>query len=105
MQNTVDFYWLAAAIGLVMGGVQALSRSMYARMIPSHQSAEFFGFFNMLGKFAAVLGPLMMGMASILSGSARISILVIVILFAAGAALLYRVVEVDGDHSPQRSSG
>ncbi len=104
MENTVDFYWLATAIGLVMGGIQALSRSMYARMIPSHQSAEFFGFFNMLGKFAAVLGPLMMGMASMLSGSARISILVIVILFAAGAALLYRVVEVDGDHSPQVSA-
>ncbi|MDX8405685.1 MAG: MFS transporter [Mariprofundus sp.] len=91
MQNTVDFYWLAGAIGLVMGGVQALSRSMYARMIPAHQSAEFFGFFNMLGKFAAVLGPLMIGVTSMLTGSARMSILVIVILFAAGAALLYRV--------------
>jgi len=93
MQNTVDFYWLAAAIGLVMGGVQALSRSMYARMIPAHQSAEFFGFFNMLGKFAAVIGPLMMGVTSIFTGSARMSILVIVLLFAAGAALLYRVQE------------
>jgi len=95
MQNAVDFYWLAAAIGLVMGGIQALSRSMYARMIPANQSAEFFGFFNMLGKFAAVLGPLMMGVASMLTGNARVSILVIVILFAAGAILLYRVQVTD----------
>jgi len=93
MRNESDFYWLAAAIGLVMGGVQALSRSMFAHMIPRHQSAEFFGFFNMLGKFAAVLGPAMMGVASIVSGSARFSILVIVLLFAAGAAILFRVDE------------
>jgi len=91
MQQASDFYWLAAAIGLVMGGVQALSRSMYARMIPKHQAAEFFGFFNMLGKFAAVMGPAMMGIASLISGSARFSILVIVVLFAAGALILYYV--------------
>jgi UMF1 family MFS transporter len=93
MENANDFYWLAAAIGLVMGGIQALSRSMYARMIPKQQSAEFFGFFNMLGKFAAVFGPLLMGVASYVTGSARFSILVIVVLFAAGAAVLYRVDE------------
>ncbi|MDQ6993622.1 MAG: MFS transporter [Mariprofundus sp.] len=93
MQSAADFYWLAAAIGLVMGGVQALSRSMYARMIPPHQAAAFFGFYNMLGKFAAVLGPLMMGVASMLTGSARFSILVIVLLLAAGGTLLYRVDE------------
>ncbi len=91
MESTRDFYLLAGTIGLVMGGIQALSRSMYARLIPTNQAAEFFGFYNMLGKFAAVLGPLMMGAASMLSGSARISILVIVLLFAAGGMLLYRV--------------
>jgi len=93
MQQAADFYWLAAAIGLVMGGVQALSRSMYARMIPKQQAAEFFGFFNMLGKFAAVMGPAMMGIASLVSGSARISILVIVLLFSAGGAMLFYVDE------------
>ncbi len=93
MQHAADFYWLAAAIGLVMGGVQALSRSMYARMIPKGQAAEFFGFFNMLGKFAAVMGPALMGVASMLSGSARTSILVIVVLFVAGGFMLYRVDE------------
>ncbi|RMG90933.1 MAG: MFS transporter [Zetaproteobacteria bacterium] len=88
MQHEQDFYVLAAAIGLVMGGIQSLSRSMYARMIPSEQSAEFFGFFNMLGKFSAVLGPALMGASSMLSGSARISIIVIVLLFALGAVFL-----------------
>ncbi|ATX81630.1 MFS transporter, UMF1 family [Mariprofundus ferrinatatus] len=93
MQNANDFYWLAAAIGLVMGGIQALSRSMYARIIPRKQATEFFGFFNMLGKFATVFGPLLMGVASVVSGSARFSILVIVALFAAGAIVLYYVDE------------
>jgi len=93
MQHAGDFYTLAAAIGLVMGGVQALSRSMYARMIPHDQAAEYFGFFNMLGKFAAVLGPALMGVVSVTAGSARASILAIVVLFAAGALLLYRVKE------------
>jgi len=104
MQQASDFYWLAAAIGLVMGGVQALSRSMYARMIPKHQAAEFFGFFNMLGKFAAVLGPAMMGMASLISGNARFSILVIVVLFAAGALLLYFVDTGSGRTSASRDA-
>lgn len=93
MQEAGDFYWLAAAIGMVIGGIQALSRSMFARMIPQQQSAEFFGFFNMLGKFAAVLGPALMGVTSIYFGSARLSILIIVLLFAAGAFVLYRVDE------------
>ncbi len=88
MEHERDFYVLALAIGLVMGGIQSLSRSMYARMIPSQQSAEFFGFFNMLGKFSAVLGPALMGVSSMLSGSARVSIIVIVLLFVIGAALL-----------------
>lgn len=91
MDSEADFYLLASAVGLVMGGIQALSRSLYARLIPADQSAEFFGFYNMLGKFAAVLGPMMMGVASVLSGSARFSILVIILLFAAGAMLLYRL--------------
>ncbi len=96
MQHASDFYVLAAAIGLVMGAIQALSRSMYARMIPYDQAAEYFGFFNMLGKFAAVLGPVLMGVVSAVSGSTRASILAIVVLFAAGAFLLYRVQEESG---------
>lgn len=93
IQDVSEFYRLAIIIGLVQGGVQALSRSFYARIIPQNQSAEFFGFYNMLGKFAAVLGPIMMGVISLLTQSPRLSILSISFLFIAGGILLYYVDE------------
>jgi len=93
MSSVVHFYMLAVVIGLVQGGVQALSRSMFSRMIPQEKSAEFFGFYNMLGKFAAVIGPLMVAWVSALSGSPRLAILSIIVLFIAGATLLLRVPE------------
>ncbi len=104
MQNERDFYWLAAAIGLVMGGVQSLSRSLYAQMIPAGQAAEFFGFFNMLGKFATVLGPALMGAASMLSGDPRFSILAIVALFSAGGLLLLLVRTPNGIQNREKPS-
>lgn len=91
MQSASEFYGLAIVIGLVQGGIQSLSRSLYARLIPASRAAEFFGFYNMLGKFAAVLGPLMVGAVSLLTGSARASILSVSILFIAGGLLLWRV--------------
>ena len=93
IQVVSEFYTLAIIIGLVQGGVQALSRSFYARIIPENRAAEFFGFYNMLGKFAAVLGPVMMGVVSLLTQSPRISILSISLLFIAGGILLYYVDE------------
>lgn len=91
MSAVWEFYLLAVVIGLVQGGVQSLSRSLYARLIPPGRSAEFFGFYNMLGKFAAVLGPALMGWVGVLSGSPRIGILSVLALFVVGAALLLRV--------------
>jgi MFS transporter, UMF1 family len=91
MEAVWEFYLLAVAIGLVQGGVQALSRALYARLIPPHQSAEFFGFYNMLGKFAVVLGPLIIGAVGLLTQDSRLAILAIAVLFAAGAILLHRV--------------
>jgi MFS transporter, UMF1 family len=88
MDNINEFYTLAVVIGLVQGGVQSLSRSLYSRIIPQDKAAEFFGFYNMLGKFAAILGPLLMGGISILTGSPRLSILSVIILFIAGGILL-----------------
>jgi UMF1 family MFS transporter len=85
------FYMLAVVVGLVQGGVQSLSRSLYARLIPQSKSAEFFGFFNMVGKFAAVLGPLLMGVVPILTGNARDGILAVSVLFVVGGFLLSRV--------------
>lgn len=91
MTRVWEFYVLAASIGLVQGGVQSLSRSLYARLIPAGRSAEFFGFYNMLGKFAAILGPVLMGWVGILTGSPRLSILSVLVLFVLGAILLLRV--------------
>lgn len=111
----LHFYVLAVIIGLFQGGIQALSRSYYARLIPDGQSAEFYGFYNMLGKFAAILGPALMGgvgllalrllsepgqSASELAGverlASRISILSILVLLAVGAFLLRQVDERRG---------
>ncbi len=91
MTSVVHFYLLALLVGLFQGGLQALSRSFYTRLIPAGKEAEFFGFFNMLGKFAAVLGPVMIGSVTLLTGSNRLGILTIIILFIAGFMLLLKV--------------
>lgn len=91
LQTVAQFYLMAAAIGLVQGGVQALSRSYYARLIPADKAGEFFGFYNMLGKFAAVLGPIAVGVTKLLTGDARLSMLILVLFFIVGMLLLSRV--------------
>jgi UMF1 family MFS transporter len=88
IKDARDFYTLAVIIGLVQGGVQSLSRSYFGRLVPEGKSSEFFGFYNMMGKFAAVLGPLLTGITARLTGNSRLSILSILILFVAGGALL-----------------
>lgn len=93
MKTVEEFYALAITIGLVQGGIQSLSRSLYARIIPKTQSAEFFGFYNMLGKFAAVLGPLMIAVIVAMTGSSRLAMFSISILFISGGILLYFVDE------------
>ena len=85
------FYVLAILIGLFQGGIQALSRSLYTRIIPAEKSAEFFGFYNMLGKFASIIGPALMGTIALVTGSARFSILSILLLFILGAFFLNKV--------------
>lgn len=96
MKRESEFYALAIAIGLVQGGVQSLSRSFYTRLIPENKAAEFFGFYNMLGKFAAVIGPALIGWFSVITHSPRYSILSIIVLFISGAAILYFVNEKEG---------
>ena len=96
MDTSQEFYALAVTIGLVQGGVQVLSRSLYARLIPTSKSAEFFGFYNMMGKFAAVVGPLLVGVVSLSSGDHRLGILSIIVLFIAGGWLLMKVDVVAG---------
>ncbi len=93
LSDAGDFYKLAIAIGLVQGGVQSLSRSLYARLIPPSKTAEFFGFFNMVGKFAAIIGPTLMALTPIVivGATERDSIMAVSILFLVGGALLWRV--------------
>ena len=115
MREKYEFYVLAVVIGMVQGGIQALSRSYYSRLIPKNQAAEYFGFYNMLGKFAAILGPALMGMVGLMmrnvlmpenpnaeqlfevgQDAARWSIASIIVLFVIGAVLFYFVDEEKG---------
>ncbi len=91
MTNETQFYILAVCIGLFQGGIQALSRSYYSRLIPKEESSQFYGFFNMLGKFAAIIGPLLLGVVTVITGQQRYGILSLIILFAVGGILLFKV--------------
>lgn len=93
MKTEADFYLMAAVVGLVQGGVQSLSRSYFAKLIPADAPGQFFGFYNMLGKFAAVLGPLVVGATAALTGNPRLALFMLVFFFLAGAFLLSRVRE------------
>jgi MFS transporter, UMF1 family len=86
-----DFFVLAVVIGLVQGGIQSLSRSLYGRLVPPGKAGEFFGFYNMIGKAAAVLGPLLTGTVALLTRDSRLAIVSIVVLFVIGALFLARV--------------
>lgn len=96
MTSEKEFYGLAIAIGLVQGGVQSLSRAFYARLIPQDKVAEFFGFYNMLGRFATIVGPMLMGIAGRVTGNPRASIMALAILFFIGGFVLMFVKEGDG---------
>jgi MFS transporter, UMF1 family len=91
LDSALEFYLMAAVLGLVQGGVQSLSRSMFGRLVPEGKSAEYFGFYNMVGKFGTVLGPALMGVVALVSGSTRISILALLMLFLGGGFMLWRV--------------
>ena len=93
MSNVVEFYVLAAIVGLIQGGVQAVSRSLYARFVPANQSGEFFGFFNMVSRFAALLGPSLVAITGLLTGSSRLGLLSVIVLFVIGLVLLSFVQE------------
>ena len=75
---------LGAMIGSAQGGIQALSRSYFGKIIPKERSNEFFGFYNIFGKFAAIIGPFLMALTTTLTGVARYSILSIIPLFIIG---------------------
>ncbi len=96
MDTAAEFYALAVIIGLVQGGVQSLSRSFYSRLVPPGKSAEFFGLYNVMGKFATIFGPALMAAVVGLTRNPRLSILSVGILFVAGGALFSLVDEEEG---------
>jgi MFS transporter, UMF1 family len=97
MTTVREFYTMAFLVGLAQGGVQSLSRSLFARLIPPDKPAEFFGFYNMIGKFAAVLGPFFVAFAAAATGNARSAVAAVLPLLVIGALVLLRVPEFDRD--------
>lgn len=88
MASALHFYMLAICVGMVQGGAQALSRSIYSRMVPANKKAEFFGFYGISSKFAAVFGPFLFGIVGQLTGSSRLGIISLLVFFIAGIILL-----------------
>jgi len=74
-------------IGSAQGGIQALSRSYFAKIVPKENSNEFFGFYNIFGKFAAIIGPFLMALTTTLTGNSKLSILAIIPLFIVGLGI------------------
>lgn len=91
INSLASFYAIAVFIGLVQGGIQALSRSYFAGIIPKSRDSEYFGIYNMLGKFAALIGPLLVGLVTFFSDNSRIGILSISLLFIIGLYLMIKV--------------
>ena len=103
MKNATHFYVLAGLVGMVQGGTQALSRSLFASMIPPHKSGEFFGFFSVFEKFAGIFGPLIFAGTIAVTGSSRNAILSVIGFFAVGAALLWTVDVEEGKRAARRA--
>jgi UMF1 family MFS transporter len=91
LDSELEFFGLAIVIGLVQGGIQSLSRSLYGRLVPPGRAGEFFGFYNLMGKAASILGPLLTGVVALLTRDSRLAIVSISILFVIGALFLRKV--------------
>jgi UMF1 family MFS transporter len=91
MTDIQQFFVMAIIVGCIQGGVQGLSRSLYASLIPKDQPGEFFGFYNMVTKFSHVVGPMAVGFAALLSDSPSIVLLVLIPMFVVGGLMLTRV--------------
>jgi UMF1 family MFS transporter len=102
MRTAAQFFALALLVGVVQGGTQALSRSLFASMIPRSRSSEFFAFFGVFERYAGVLGPLIFGIMITATGSSRNAILSVVGFFIIGAAILARVDVDEGRREASR---
>ena len=90
-----QFWVLAVVVGLVQGTVQALSRSYFGKLIPKENNNEYFGFYNIFGKYATIIGPLLMGIFTTITGNSRYGVLSILILFIVGFILLVKVPSIE----------
>ena len=93
LKTTLDFWILAMLVATSQGGIQALSRSYYAKLIPKEKANEFFGFYNIFGRFAAITGPLLLGITAQITGNSAYGVFSLVILFIIGIVILARVPE------------
>jgi MFS transporter, UMF1 family len=100
-----QFFAMAIIIGLVQGGVQSLSRSLFGRLVPPGRAGEFFGFYNLMGKAAAILGPTLTGVVALLTHDSRLAIMSIVLLFIIGAVFLARVRLTEASPAPVAEHG
>lgn len=91
LDSVAEFFGLAVVVGLVQGGIQSLSRSFFGRLVPEGKGGEFFGFYNMMGKFASFIGPLLIATVALLTGDSRLSVSSLVVLFIVGGLVLWRV--------------
>ena len=94
MDSAIEFFVMASVIGLVQGGVQAISRSYFSTLIPQNKAAEFFGFYNFIGKSSVFIGPFMVSGIALLTDSPSLGILSLLLLFIPGLILLRRVPEL-----------
>jgi UMF1 family MFS transporter len=101
MTTVTHFFVLAALVGTVQGGAQALSRALFARLVPRNKASEFFGFFSVAERFATILGPAVFAVSVAVTGSSRSAVLFIVVFFIVGAALLSLVDEEEGAREAQ----
>jgi UMF1 family MFS transporter len=104
METGTDFVVLSPVIGLILGGSQALRRSLYARFVPVAQSAELFGFYAVSIKFGAILGPLLFGFPADLTGNFRVSVLSVAVFFLLGLCLLAGVDAEKGAREAREAS-
>ena len=104
MSQPWHFWALAIAVGMVQGGTQALSRSLFGLMAPKARSAEFFGFYDISSKFAGILGPFLFGLVGQIMGSSRLSIVALLIFFVGGIILLAGVDEGEGIRIAEREN-
>ena len=88
MKTETDFWILAMLVATSQGGIQALSRSYFAKLVPKEKSNEFFGFYNIFGKFASVMGPLLVGVTAQVTGNTSYGVFSLVILFIIGIIVL-----------------